>query len=246
MKQFKKIKNTCIVFLWMTTSLTAQGIGDFIGSWEGTETLESPTYSYDNRNIAINIMEGGNRVGFLIFNSSSDFLFNEDLDWAYHYFGLDKDNNEIIFVRRYITTLGLLGNEEIRYTLVEWTPEHFVAEHISEDGDTYHTIRMDLNVLELDDLYPKQIRLSHNFPNPFNPSTTISVEIDNEVVGSLVIYNITGQVVKVIHQGTFSSGISHFHWNGNDVMGKPVSGGTYFYRLKTDGFSQSYKMVLLK
>ena len=82
----------------MTTSLTAQGIGDYIGSWEGTETLESPTYSYDNRNIAINIMEGGNRVGFLIFNSSSDFLFNEDLDWAYHYFGFDKDNNEIIFI----------------------------------------------------------------------------------------------------------------------------------------------------
>ena len=73
---------------------------------------------------------------------------------------------------------------------------------------------------------------SQNFPNPFNPSTTISVEIDNEVVGSLVIYNITGQVVKVIHQGTFSSGISHFHLKGNDVMGKPVSGGTYFYRLK--------------
>ncbi len=246
MKQFKKIKNACIVFLWLSTSLSAQGIGDFIGIWEGTETLESPTHSYDNRNIAINIMEGGNRVGFLIFISSSDFLFNEDLDWAYHYFGFDKDDNELIFIRRYITTLGLLGNEEIRYTLIEWTPEHFIAEHISEDGDTYHTIRMDLNVLELDDFYPKHIKLSQNFPNPFNPSTTISVETDNEVVGSLMIYNITGQVVKVIHQGTFSSGISHFHWNGNNVMGKPVSGGTYFYRLITDGLTKSYKMVLLK
>jgi flagellar hook assembly protein FlgD len=64
--------------------------------------------------------------------------------------------------------------------------------------------------------------------------------------GTLIIYNLTGQSVKTLYQGNFNAGLSKFQWNGRDQLGKPVSTGTYIYRLVIDGFSQSQKMVLLK
>ena len=163
----------------MATNLSAQGLGNFLGSWIGIETLNSPTNSYENRNIAINFTEGGERDGYLIFNSSSEFMYNDDLDWAYHYFGLDKNTNELIFLRRFITPIGIIGNQELRYTILEWDIDSFLAEYESDNGDTYHQIRMSLNVLDVDDYQPVTFLLHQNYPNPFNPSTTISFVISS-------------------------------------------------------------------
>ena len=246
MGKLRNITSISFVIILMTTSLSAQGLENFLGPWIGIETLNSPTNSYENRNIAINISEGGERVGYLIYNSSSEFMYNDDLEWAYHYFGLDKNTNELIFLRRFITPIGIIGNQELRYTILEWDLDYFLAEYQSNDGDTYHQIRMNLNVLNVDDFQPATFSLQQNYPNPFNPSTTISFDIDLEKAESLIIYNINGQIVKILHQGIFNTGLAQFHWNGHDQQGNPVSAGTYIYRLVVDGFSQSHKMVLLK
>ena len=91
-----------------------------------------------------------------------------------------------------------------------------------------------------------QIDIFENYPNPFNPSTTISVELDNGNSGTIVIYNVNGQVVKTLHNGYINPGLTSFQWDGNDQAGLSVSGGTYIYRLLIDGYTQSQKMVLLK
>jgi len=88
--------------------------------------------------------------------------------------------------------------------------------------------------------------LNQNFPNPFNPSTTISVELDKGTSGAIVIYNVNGQVVITLHNGYINPGLTSFQWDGNDQAGLSVSGGTYIYRLLIDGYTQSQKMVLLK
>ena len=247
MTKIKLTHYSLVTILFMASCLNGQGLVNFLGHWTGIEELDSPSLSYDNRNISIQVMEGGERDGFYIYSSSSDFLYNETLSWAYHYFGFDKETTQIIFLRRFITPLGVLGYEEMLYDLTEWTTESFVADHTSDDGASYHQIRMDLNLLHLFELTPKRVNLSQNFPNPFNPSTTIDVIMEENAQGSLIIYNINGQEVQTLHKGEFSSGITQFLWNGRDNLGRPVSGGTYIYRLMVGGSAgQSQKMILLK
>ncbi len=92
--------------------------------------------------------------------------------------------------------------------------------------------------------------LKGNCPNPFNPETTIEFSIKGTkgdmVNASLVIYNIRGQRVKTFfnqHQATEKGEVT---WHGKDDTGKSVASGVYFYRLKTDDYSEIRKMMLLK
>ena len=247
MTKIKFTHYSLVTILFMASCLNGQGLVNFLGHWTGIEELDSPSFSYDNRNISIQVMEGGERDGFYIYSSSSDFLYNETLSWAYHYFGFDKENTQIIFLRRFITPLGVLGYEEMLYDLTEWTTESFVADYTSDDGASYHQIRLDLNLLHLFEITPERVNLSQNYPNPFNPLTAIDVFMEENAQGSLIIYNINGQEVQTLHKGEFSSGITQFLWNGRDNLGRPVSGGTYIYRLMVGGSAgQSQKMILLK
>ncbi|SVB00537.1 uncharacterized protein METZ01_LOCUS153391, partial [marine metagenome] len=189
MAKIKLTHYSLVTILFMASCLNGQGLVNFLGHWTGIEELDSPSLSYDNRNISIQVMEGGERDGFYIYSSSSDFLYNETLSWAYHYFGFDKENTQIIFLRRFITPLGVLGYEEMLYDLTEWTTESFVADYTSDDGASYHQIRLDLNLLHLFEITPERVNLSQNYPNPFNPSTTIDVIMEENSQGSLIIYN---------------------------------------------------------
>ena len=226
--------------------LHAQILTDFVGDWIGIENLQSPTAFYENKSISIQISQGGDRENFLIYTSSSDFIYDQNLEWVYHYLGIEKLTNQLIFLRRWITPIGTIGFEELIYDIVEWNYNTFRAEYQSENGETHHEIIVSMSTLGLDEVLPDKISLNQNFPNPFNPSTTISVELDEETNGTLAIYNVNGQVVKTLHNGFISSGLTSFQWDGNDQAGLQVSGGTYIYRLLVDGFIQSQKMALLK
>ena len=243
----KLLKISLFSLLTLFATANGQGLSNFLGHWTGLELLDSPNLTYDNRNISLIVSEGGDRDGFHIYTSSCDFLYNEDLDWAYHYFGFDKEYTQVIFLRRFITPLGVIGYEELVYDLTEWSDESFVAEYLSDDGGTYHEIRMDIDILRSQSLIPCVVKLSQNFPNPFNPTTSMYVSVDKESIGSLVIFNLKGQAVRTLHKGRLATGITNFIWDGNDNSGRPVSGGAYIYRLMLDGVSsQSQKMILLK
>lgn len=94
--------------------------------------------------------------------------------------------------------------------------------------------------------FPEDFKLSHNFPNPFNPSTTINFEIPYKCGVSLRIYNILGKEVKILINKQLPAGSYDFEWNGTDNAGNQVSSGIYFYNLTSDYISLSKKMVLLK
>ncbi|MCK4696180.1 MAG: T9SS type A sorting domain-containing protein [Candidatus Cloacimonetes bacterium] len=88
----------------------------------------------------------------------------------------------------------------------------------------------------------------NNYPNPFNPSTTISFSIlekDKEKPVTLNIYNIKGQKVKTLVNNKFDAGEHSVVWDGRDFKGKPVSSGIYFYKLKIDGKNIDTKRCLL-
>ncbi len=95
----------------------------------------------------------------------------------------------------------------------------------------------------------KSIRLS-NYPNPFNPSTTISFSFTTEITENteIEIFNIKGQMIKSIPiPSSFHSPITSVTWNGTDNNNNTVSSGIYFYNLKSgDRVVASKKMLLLK
>lgn len=89
-------------------------------------------------------------------------------------------------------------------------------------------------------------RLYQNYPNPFNPITTISFSLSDESFTTLNIYNVEGQLVRVLVNRVLGSGPHKVEWDGRNRSGHSVSSGIYFYRLKSDRFEAVRKMVLLR
>jgi hypothetical protein len=93
---------------------------------------------------------------------------------------------------------------------------------------------------------PKTFILNHNYPNPFNPSTTIRYGLPEDSIVSMVIYDVRGQVVKMLDSEHQSAGWYDIVWNGETTDGKTISTGIYFARLVAGDNSQVIKMLYLK
>ncbi|MFC1607683.1 SUMF1/EgtB/PvdO family nonheme iron enzyme [Candidatus Latescibacterota bacterium] len=92
---------------------------------------------------------------------------------------------------------------------------------------------------------PTSFQLNQNFPNPFNPSTTISFALDKPGFVSLSVYNITGQIVSKLIENHLSSGSHTVTWNGNGDDGRRLAAGIYLYQLRCNNHSESRKMLLI-
>jgi len=92
---------------------------------------------------------------------------------------------------------------------------------------------------------PTKILLG-NYPNPFNPSTTIEYEIPELSEVSLVVYDIAGREVHTLLSASQSPGSYKVSWNGTDKTGRMVSAGMYFARLQAGEYSSVVKMVYLR
>ena len=94
---------------------------------------------------------------------------------------------------------------------------------------------------------PEVFELSNNYPNPFNPTTSIEFNIPLASEISLTIYNVMGQEVAKVHNGFAQPGAYKAVWNGRDNFGEKAPSGIYFYELKAENhFHKVKKMTLLK
>jgi hypothetical protein len=93
---------------------------------------------------------------------------------------------------------------------------------------------------------PTRYALHSNFPNPFNPTTTIQYEVAEAADVRLEIYGIKGESVAVLVDRHQPTGRYSVPWDGRNSSGEPVASGVYFYRLKAGQFVQTRKMQLLK
>ncbi|MCK4695639.1 MAG: T9SS type A sorting domain-containing protein, partial [Candidatus Cloacimonetes bacterium] len=89
-------------------------------------------------------------------------------------------------------------------------------------------------------------RLIGNFPNPFNPVTTIQFTAEDAENAEIIIYNIKGQKIKTLVDEKLDAGYHSVVWDGKDDTGKPVASGIYFYKLQTKKDSSMKKMILLR
>lgn len=103
-----------------------------------------------------------------------------------------------------------------------------------------------VDIVEARTKYPAGFLLSHNFPNPFNPATTIAFHLPETADISLKIFDIKGELVKSLFTGKQHAGDHVIQWDGRDEKGSLAAGGLYFYQLRANRFIQSKKMVLIR
>ncbi len=96
----------------------------------------------------------------------------------------------------------------------------------------------------------RSFALFPNYPNPFNPSTTIRFNVPDlnksSIYLNLSVFNVTGQKVATLYDGEITGGSYDIEWNGKDDNGNPVPSGIYIYHLRSDVFQKSHKMILVR
>jgi hypothetical protein len=94
-------------------------------------------------------------------------------------------------------------------------------------------------------IIPTEFALKQNFPNPFNPATSMALDLPEASDYRLSIYNIAGQLVKT-YAGHSEAGTLTITWDGTSNVGGKVASGVYFYRAEAGKFNATRKMVLMK
>ncbi|MDP6276179.1 MAG: T9SS type A sorting domain-containing protein [Candidatus Marinimicrobia bacterium] len=94
--------------------------------------------------------------------------------------------------------------------------------------------------------FPQGFVLEQNFPNPFNPSTTLRYELPEDGLVNVTIYDMMGRQVSTLVSNHQTAGYKSIQWNATNDFGKPVSAGVYLYQIQAGEFVQTKKMVLLK
>ena len=132
----------------------------------------------------------------------------------------------------------------------EWLTVHVDGQPTSqrvqwtEFGDV---VQLDMEATSwLGSLLPTASVLGHNYPNPFNPSTTISYQLAQEEEVVLSIWNLAGQLIRDLVHAPQPAGHHSVTWDGTDGSGRLVANGVYVYRIRAGAFQSAQKMVLAK
>jgi hypothetical protein len=99
---------------------------------------------------------------------------------------------------------------------------------------------------KLSEMLPAQSRLSYNYPNPFNPETVIRYTLPQAGFTQVIVYNNLGQRISILIDQEQQAGVHEVRWDGRDDQGNAVGSGVYFYRIVTNGFTETKKMLLIR
>ena len=93
---------------------------------------------------------------------------------------------------------------------------------------------------------PNATALMQNFPNPFNPSTTLSFDVAQAGNVTIQVYDVSGRLVVTLLNAHKEIGRHRVEWNGKNASGSLVPSGIYFYRMRAAGFEVTKKMILVR
>ena len=110
-------------------------------------------------------------------------------------------------------------------------------------GDADYVDRMSKDILNN---IPDRFSLSQNYPNPFNPLTKLDYTLPKRSRVVVSIYNVLGKEIVNLINDEQEYGYHSVSWSGTDNQGRPVSSGVYFAQMRSEGFHQTKKMLLLK
>ena len=103
-----------------------------------------------------------------------------------------------------------------------------------------------LTTEEASSVTPKEFAILGNYPNPFNPATTLRFDLDYTSKVNLTVYNILGNEIITLQNGELQAGRHAIQWNANNAYGQKVPSGLYLYKVTSDNRILTGKMLLMK
>ena len=137
------------------------------------------------------------------------------------------------------------GVTDLTWTWDVWSHDGF---EFTPSSSGPRDIHVDVSeMLGIDGLsLPTEFALHNNYPNPFNPVTNIVYDIPEVTDVTLEIYNVMGQRVRTLAQGSHEPGRYQIVWNATNDFGQGLSSGMYIYRIQAGDFVSVKKLVLMK
>ena len=171
------------------------------------------------------------------------------IDPAYHIRLLKTNNNQdVLWSNLYGTGFGLANDSKcVRQTsdsgfiMIGKREINHIADFLIIKTDKNGFANPPVNIISNSEVVPNEFYLYQNFPNPFNPSTTISYSIPISGIVKIKIYDVRGRELKLLVNEVKEAGSYEIRFDGTYL-----SSGLYLYRIESNDFIQSKRMVLLK
>ncbi|KAA3601521.1 MAG: T9SS C-terminal target domain-containing protein [Calditrichaeota bacterium] len=167
---------------------------------------------------------------------------NTNLDYTLKVF---NQNFDATFTGITDTIFTLMDSLE-EVTIYNWFVEVTDGEFTVSSSDTFEFETTIGASIQEEAQLPETFALKQNFPNPFNPTTKINFDLPISSKVKLEIFNLLGQKVRTLVDRKINAGFNSVTWNGKNDFGNQVSSGIYIYKIQTEDFTQSKKMVFLK
>ncbi len=245
--------------LWCATK--TEGIFSFNGE-HFTYYRESEGLSSNKTTSILIDSEGflwvGTRTGLCQYDGITSRVFTtSDGLYSNHVIALAIDTRSNVWSVSYTGGVSLYEGEKWRhFTLKDGVVlKKFSALAASKDGSVWFSTKGDgiyryiynsQSDVETNEILPATIAITGNYPNPFNPITTIGISLPEAGFVDLFIYNLAGQKIRELMSGTLSEGIHSVVWDGRNSNGLPVSAGVYMSRLTMGDAVTTGKMLLMK
>lgn len=149
-----------------------------------------------------------------------------------------RNNEELTQLEASATTYqdqGLEAGEQYSY--------HVTAMYGTQESSSSNSV--DVSIVSSEEVCEVLSGIS-NYPNPFNPNTTISFSLNSSADVNVSVYNTKGQLVKTLVNSDLAAGNHSYNWNGVDEQNRSVGSGLYLYKVKTANSETIKKMLLVK
>jgi hypothetical protein len=218
-------------------SISGGAMGDVIAADLGIDNITAAENPLPVELVSFTVQQNDNTV-VLNWVTASE-INNRGFEIERKLFNDQNENNWI-----------LIGFKEGSGTTAEESSYNFYDDltDINADKPAYRLKQIDFNgtftysdIVYIDKIVPTAFNLSQNFPNPFNPETTIKFNLPLDEYVSLKVYNLLGSESAVLINGKRSAGIYHINFNASQLPS-----GVYYYQLTAGQFSDTKKMILLR